>query len=64
MRVVDYSLPTRRRGLVAAEQSGEFGPVGGADFGAGPVEVALNGADGQGQPLGDLAVGQSPGGPG
>lgn len=45
MRVVDYSLRAGGRGLVAAEQGSEFGAVGGAEFGTGPVEVALDGAD-------------------
>jgi hypothetical protein len=45
MRVVDYSLRAGSRGLVAAEQGGEPSAVGSAEFGAGPVEVAFDGAD-------------------
>ncbi len=50
--------------LVAVEQGGEFGAVGGAEFGAGAVEVVFHGADRDDQPLGDLPVGQSTGGEG
>src|SRR6476661_228624 len=51
VRVVDYSLRAESRGLAAAEQGGEPTAVGGAEFGAGPVEVALDGAGGDDQPL-------------
>ena len=56
----DYShraAATTQLVLVGAEQRGECGAVGGAEFGAGAVEVAFDGADRHDQPLGDLPVG-------
>ncbi len=48
----------------ATAPGGEFGAVGGAEFGAGAVEVVFHGAHRDDQPLGDVAVGQPAGGEG
>ena len=48
----------------ATAPGGEFGAVGGAEFGAGALEVVFHGAHRDDQPLGDVAVGQPAGGEG
>lgn len=49
---------------VAASHSVQRSQLGIAEFGAGAVEVALDGADRDDEPVGDLAVGQPAGGQG
>src|SRR6185437_10833917 len=46
------------------DYGGESAAVGDAEFGTGPVEVALNSTDRYYHPIGDLPVGQSASGQG